>query len=34
MHELGFLKAPLDVKPYIDLSFVDSTVKQLGAVKP
>jgi len=34
MHGLGFLKAALDVKPYIDLSFVDSAASRLGPAKP
>jgi len=28
-HELGFLKQPLDAKPYVDMSLVDEAVKRL-----
>ena len=27
-HELGFLKAPIDVKPYIDMSYIDEAAKR------
>ena len=28
-HQSGFLKTPLDVKPYMDLSLVDDAAKRL-----
>jgi ABC-type nitrate/sulfonate/bicarbonate transport system substrate-binding protein len=28
-HDLGFLKNPLDVKPYVDMSLVDEAAKRL-----
>ncbi len=28
-HELGFLKAPIDAKPYIDMSLMDDAAKRL-----